>query len=195
MDALVSFVSNLTFLIFIGSGIISVLSFGEKVASVMEKEDVAEWLKFISYFGFVFGILTLIATAFNLIGPHLKSAVTGPQTHWDALLIGLAIGAALALKPIKNMKWASLASLTGGIAVMILIWIAWPAAPNALLIVAGIVTLLLLFLALKFVEDFYLLISSIVTAPPISVGLGLLAIIEGILLFFHSSLLAIATSF
>lgn len=193
MDALVSFVSNLTWLIFIGAGVISVLSFGEKLASFAEKDELAEWLKFISYFGFVFGVASLIVTAFNFIGPHLKSSVGGPQTHWDALLIGLAIGVALALKPIKNMKWASLASLVGGVAVMIIIWFYWHAAPSALLIVAGIVTLLLLFLALKFVEDFYLLISNIVTFPPVSVGLGAIAILEGILLLFNTSILVIAT--
>lgn len=194
MDPIVSFVSNLTWLILIISGIISILSFGEKIASVMEKENIAEWLKFLSYFGFLFGILSLIVTAFNLIGPHLTPAVTGPQTQWDAVLIGLAIGAALALKPIKDMKWASLVSLSGGIVVMILIWFIWNTAPSFVLIIAGVGTLLILFLALKFIEDFYLMISSIVTSPPISVGLGLIAILEGLLLLFNISFLAIATS-
>ena len=195
MDPIVYFVSSLTWLILIISGIISILSFGEKIASVMEKENIAEWLKFLSYFGFVFGILALMATAFNLIGPHLKPPVSGDQTQWDSVLIGLAIGAALVLKPIKNMKWASLASLIGGILVMMLIWFVWHSAPSFVLIIAGVLTLLILFLALKFIEDFYLLISSIVTSPPISVGLGLIAIIEGILLLFNHSFLAIATSF
>ena len=195
MDVIVSTVSNLTWLVFIVSGIISMLSFGERLASVLEKENVKEWLKFGSMFGFVFGVLSLIVTAFNLIGPHLKDAVTGPQTQWDAVLIGLALGAALALKPIKDMKWASLVSLAGGILVMILIWLVYPNALNHswILIVAGVVTLFILFMATKFIEDFYLLISSIVTSPPISVGLGILGIVEGLLLLFNTSILNILT--
>lgn len=193
MDFIVSTASSFTWLVLIVSGIISIFSFGEKMANIMEKEDVAEWLKFGSYFGFVFGILSLIVTAFNLIGPHLSDAVTGFQTQWDAVVIGLAIGAALALKPIKDMKWASLGSLAGGIVVMILIWMVWSSVPSPVLIAAGVITLLILFMALKFVEDFYLLVSSIVTSPPISVGLGLIAILEGLLLLFGSSFLEIAT--
>lgn len=193
MDIIVTTASNLTWLVLIVSGIISIFSFGEKMASIMEKEDVAEWLKFGSYFGFVFGILSLIVSAFNLIGPHLADKVVGVQTQWDAVVIGLAIGAALALKPIKDMKWASLASLAGGIVVMILIWMVWSSAPSAVLIAAGVITLFILFLALKFVEDFYLLVSSLVTSPPISVGLGLIAILEGLLLLFNTSFLDIVT--
>jgi len=193
MDTIVAIASNFTWLILIIAGIISILSFGERVATIMEKEDIKEWLKFASMFGFVFGVLALIVTAFNLIGPHLKEPVAGNQTQWDAVLISLAIGAALALKPIKDMKWASLVSLCGGIGVMILIWLIFPAAPSFLLIGAGLITLLLLFLALKFIEDFYLLISSIVTSPPITVGLGLLSLLEGVLLLFGSSFLAILT--
>lgn len=189
VDPIVSFVTSLTPLVLIGAGIISILSFGEKIASVMERDDLSEWLKFISYFGFVFGILSLIVTAFNFISPYLSQAITGSQTHWDVLVIGLAIGAALALKPIKDMKWASIIALSGGIAVMILIWIFWRSAPSVVLIGAGIVTLLVLFLAFKFIEDFYLLISSIVTSPPVSVGLGILAVLEGVLLLFHTSIL------
>jgi hypothetical protein len=195
MDFIVSTVSGFSWLIFIFAGIISILSFGEKVASVMEKEEIVEWLKFASMFGFVFGILALIASAFNLIGPHLKEPVVGNQTNWDSVVIGLAIGSALALKPIKDLKWASLVSLSGGIGVMILIWILYPSSPSFLLIGSGLVALLILFLALKFIEDFYLLISSIVTSPPVSVGLGSIALIEGLLLLFNSSLLAILTSF
>ena len=190
MDFIVSFFTGITPLVLIGDGIISILSFGEKIASVMERESLSEWLKFISYFGFVFGILSLIVTAFNFISPYLgNNAVAGSQTHWDILVIGLAIGAALALKPIKDMKWASIISLAGGIAVMIIIWLIWSSAPSSVLIVAGIVTLLVLYLAFKFIEDFYLLISSIVTSPPVSVGLGILAVLEGVLLVFHTSIL------
>ena len=193
MNEIVSSFSSITWFILIASGILSILSFGERLASVLEKENFTEWLKFASIFGFIFGVFSLIVTAFNLIGPHLTPAITGGQTEWDVLLIGLAIGAALALKPIKDMKWASLVSLSGGIGIMILIWMMFPSAPSTLLIIAGVISLLLLYLALKFIEDFYLLISSVVTSPPISVGLGVLALLEGVLLLFNSSILFLLT--
>lgn len=192
MISIVATVSGFTWLILIVSGIISLLSFGEKVASVMERDDLKEWFKFGSMFGFIFGILSLIVTAFNLIGPHFND-VSGYQTQWDAVVIGLALGGALALKPIKDMKWASLGGLIGGIVVMILIWLIFPKTPDMLLIGAGVITLFVIFLALKFVEDFYLLIASLVTSPPLTVGLGVLGIVEGLLLLFNTSILNIFT--
>lgn len=192
-NALVSSFSDLTWLILIASGIISILAFIERLATVLEKEELAEWLKFISIFGFIFGIASLIVTAFNFIGPHLDPPVTSIQTTWEILLTGLALGLTLTLKPIKNMKWASLVSLSAGIGVSLLIWITIPSAPAPILIGLGVLTLLILYLALKFIEDFYLLISSIVTSPPLTVGLGIIGLVEGLLLMANTSIITIFT--
>ena len=191
LNEIVAGIGGLTGLILIASGTISILSFFERIASVLEKDEIAEWLKFISLFGLLFGVLSLIVTALNFIGPHLDPPVNGRQTTWEFLLTGLLLGLMLTLKPIKDMKWASLVSLSCGIGVSIFIWWIFPSAPSLLLITAGIITLLVLYLALKFVEDFYLLISSIVTSPPLTVGLGSLALIEGILFLFDTSIMTI----
>lgn len=191
VNLIVAGFGSLTWLILILSGIISILAFIERVASVLEKEELAEWLKFISLFGFIFGISSLIVTAFNFIGPHLNPPISGRQTTWEFLLTGLAMGLTLTLKPIKDMKWASLLSLSAGIGISILIWIVFPSAPGLLLVGLGVATLFILYLALKFIEDFYLLLSSILTSPPLTVGLGAFSLVEGLLLFFNTSILTV----
>lgn len=193
---LVSFLSEASWLVFILAGVVSTLTFFERVATLLEKEEMAEWLKFLAYFGFGFGILMLVVTAANFIGPYITPPTDGPQVGWDVLLLGLVTGAALALKPIKDMRWASLIALTAGALLMVAIWffvgpsgVAWP------LIAVVIVLMFILYLALKFVEDLYTLISAVLTSPPVAVGLGVVCIVEGFLLLFGTSFLSLIPLF
>lgn len=192
---LVNVLSDFTWLIFIIAGIISTLSFLARIADVFEKEAISEWLNFIAYSGFVLGVLILATTAANFIGPHIVPPITKNQTGWDILVLGLVTGFALSLKPIKDMKWAALITLGVGGLIMILFWLFVPSAPSTLLIILIILLMLIIYMALKFIEDFYTILSSVLTSPPIAVGLGVLCIIEGILLILNSSLLEILTSF
>ncbi|MHA2365068.1 MAG: hypothetical protein ACXAC7_14010 [Candidatus Hodarchaeales archaeon] len=191
----VDLLSSSTWLIFIIAGIISSLSFASRVAEVFENESLAEWLKFIAYSGFVIGVVILAVTAANFIGPHVTPRVTGKQTGWDVLVLGLVTGLALSLKPIKDMKWAALVTVGVGVGIMILIWMFVPSGPSYPLIAVVLIICFIVYIAFKFIEDFYLLISDILTLPPVAVGLGVLCIIEGILLLLDNSLLSVATGF
>ena len=192
---IVNLLSATSWLIFIIAGVISTLSFLSRIADVFEYETISEWMNFIAYSGFVVGVVILAVTAANLIGPHLNPAIIGHQTQWDTTVLGLITGFALSLKPIKDMKWAALITLGVGGIIMILFWVFVPSPPGGVLIAIIVILMLIVYIALKFIEDFYILLSSVLTSPPVAIGLGVLCVLEGILLFFGSSLLTLATGF
>lgn len=189
---ILTFVSSLTFLILIVGGIFSSLYFLERISAVFS-EELQEWVKFVAYFGFVIGILVLINAASNLVIPHLNSQDIsfGKEVGWDVTIIGLVLGVTLCLRPIKDYRWAAIITLTLGCALMILIWLLAPSSVDLILIGVVIGFLFVFYMSLKFVEDIYSLLGDLLTAPPVAVGIGIVAIIEGILLFFGSSLITL----
>ena len=185
-------ISSLSFLFLIVGGIFSSLYFIERISGVFS-EDLQEWVKYIAYFGFAIGILVLINAASNLVLPHLDSETvsTGKEVGWDVTILGFILGVTLCLRPIKDYRWAAIITLTIGVLSMILIWLLAPSSVNEILIIAMLAFLFVFYMSLKFIEDIYSLLGDILTSPPLALGIGVLAIIEGILLFFGSSFLGI----
>ncbi|OLS25909.1 MAG: hypothetical protein HeimC3_11830 [Candidatus Heimdallarchaeota archaeon LC_3] len=192
ITTILELISSLSFLFLIIGGIFSSLYFIERVSGVIS-EDLQEWVKYIAYFGFVIGILVLINAASNLVLPHIDSQTvsTGKEVGWDVTVLGLVLGVTLCLRPIKDYRWAAILTLTIGVLSMILIWFLAPSSVNEILIVAMLVFLFVFYMSLKFIEDIYTLLGDILTSPPLVLGIGVLAIIQGILLFFGTSILGI----
>ncbi|MHA1990566.1 MAG: hypothetical protein ACW981_10045 [Candidatus Hodarchaeales archaeon] len=184
-----TFISSITFLILIVGGLFSSLYFLERISAVFS-EELQEWVKYVAYFGFVIGILVLINAASNLVIPHLESQNVsfGKETGWDVTILGLILGVTLCLRPIKDYRWAAIITLTMGCVLMILIWMLAPSSVDEILIAVVIGFLFVFYMSLKFVEDIYSLLGDLLTAPPVAVGIGIVAIIQGILLFFGLSL-------
>lgn len=186
-------VSSWTFLILIVGGIFSSLYFLERISAVFS-EELQEWVKYVAYFGFIVGIIVLINTASNLVLPHLNDVTItdlGKQVGWDVTILGFVLGITLCLRPIKDYRWAAIITLTMGCALMILIWLLAPSSVDQVLIILVIGFLFVFYMSLKFIEDIYSLLGDILTAPPIAVGIGIIAIVEGILLLFNSSLITL----
>jgi hypothetical protein len=188
-DILASF-SSFTWIIFVVGGIFSSLWFLERLAGIYS-EELREWLKFIAYFGFVIGVLVLIVTAINLIGPYLSTPISGKQIGWDVTVVGFILGATLCLRPIKDMKWAALISLAVGCIAMITVWVLFPSQVGPTLIGLILGFMFVFYMSVKFVEDIYATLGKILTSPPVAVGIGILAIIQGLLLLFGSSIITL----
>ena len=181
-------ISLLTSIVLIVGGIFSCLWFLERVASVYNK-NLQEWIKFIAYGGFIVGIIVLFVIAIDLVAPYFSE--TGKQTGWDIIIIGLVLGVSICLRPIKDMKWAALISLVIGVISMILIWFIVPSDVAPYLIGLALGLMFVFYMSVKFVEDIYSIIGNVLSAPPVALGIGLLAILEGVLLLFGTSLKAL----
>lgn len=177
-----------------------VLIFGGIVASswLLEKlakpapvvgKPVSGMVKILSVFGFFMGILMLV-TAVGVWSTHA----------WDAgtryLLI--AAGLALFLRPLKDIPWAALVGLIIGGACVCLVYFLLP-LPETVLGISStwvylaifLIPALLAYMVTKFIEDVFKLVGTILSSRPVSITLGLICIVQGILLLLDNSLFLI----
>jgi hypothetical protein len=146
-------------------------------------------IKLISLFGFFIGLFMLV----TLVSIWLNQGFdAGTQ-----ILLGLT-GLSLVLTPLKDIPWAAfIALLIGGACVGLLILL-YPlpemvyGIPSSWIYLFVFLTpALLAFILLKFAEDLLKLAAMILTFKPISLILGFLCIIQGILLLLNTSLFII----
>lgn len=143
-------------------------------------------VKLASFFGFFVGIL-LMVTAAVIWSPPL------PDAYTRYLLV--ATGLALVLKPIKDIPWAALiACLIGGVCVGY-VFLYLPLPENVLgisstwiYLIIFLLPALIVYTLFKFIEDILRLIGMILASRPVSITLGLICILQGILLLLHTNL-------
>jgi len=147
------------------------------------------WIvKIASFFGFIIGILLMITAAVVWSTPT-------PYVYTQYLLI--VTGLALILKPIKDIPWAALiASLIGGVcAVYVYLYIpletVFGISSTWVYLIIFFVPALLVYLLFKFIEDILRLIGSILASRPVSLILGIICIVQGLLLLLDESLFKI----
>ncbi|MCK4320241.1 hypothetical protein KAW11_01375 [Candidatus Bathyarchaeota archaeon] len=148
------------------------------------------WLvKIISGLGFIIGIL-LVATGI------VVWAVQG----WDSVTQTLLIvtGIALFLKPIKDIRWASLIGLAAGCLCLGYVMLLNPLPPSIFGIeskwiyaVIFLVPTLFTYLLFRFVEDLLTFIGTILSFRLVAITIGTLCVIQGILLLLDRSLFEI----
>jgi hypothetical protein len=158
-----------------------------RLASVTDSDEMASLTGKIALLGFPIGILSLmlIGSAFYLFSMNQ----IGLPSSFDlfTLLCLLILGLVLILRPIKDFRFGAFLSLGLGLfgaAVIVFL------GANQVKIVAGVFILifLLIYGSIKLVEDLYLLIAEILASPIISVSVGLLCILQGVLQLFGTSL-------
>lgn len=145
------------------------------------------WLvKIIAGLGFLIGIL-LMATG----------VVVWAAQSWDSVTQTLLIvtGIALFLKPIKDIRWASLIGLAAGCMCLGYVMLLNPLPPSffgieSKWIYAAIflVPTLFTYLLFRFVEDLLTFIGTILSFRLIAITIGTLCIIQGVLLLLDWSL-------
>ncbi|UCE28597.1 MAG: hypothetical protein JSV85_04770 [Candidatus Bathyarchaeota archaeon] len=110
-------------------------------------------------------------------------------------LLLIVTGIALFLKPIKDVRWASLIGLTAGCLCVGYVYM-FHRLPETffgiqsrwIYVVVFLLPGLVVYLLFKFVEDLLSFIGSVLSFKLTAITLGLLCIVQGLLLFFDRSL-------
>ncbi|UCG44745.1 MAG: hypothetical protein JSV58_04925 [Candidatus Bathyarchaeota archaeon] len=148
------------------------------------------WLvKIISRLGFFIGILLMAtgAIVWWVQPPSLSDSITQ--------LLLVVTGIALFLKPIKDVRWASLTGLVAGSLCFgyVYLYIGLPPVflgieSRWIYLAIFLVPGLIVYLLFKFVEDLLSFVGSLLSFKVTAITLGMLCVVQGILLFFDRSL-------
>jgi hypothetical protein len=182
-------VNNAPYILILG-GIVAASWILEKLArpAPVVGKPVSWLVKLVSLFGFFVGILLLVTAAAVWSVEALDSG-----TRYLLIVTGLA----LFLKPLKDIPWAALIGLVvGGLcAGSVYFFYPLPETVNGvsstwIYLAIFFIPALLVYMLLKFVEDMLRFIGTILASKPVSIVLGLICIVQGILLQFfgHQSL-------
>ena len=152
----------------------------------------ASWLmKILSLFGFFVGIFLIVTAA---VAWSTKAAQVDTGTQYLLIVAGLA----LFLKPMKDIPWAALLGLAvGGLcAGFVFLFSPLPETVSGIsstwvYILIFFVPAVFVYVVFKFIEDVLRLIGMVLTFKPVSLALGLICIVQGILLHFNTSLFTI----
>ncbi len=150
-----------------------------RLSSVSDSEEIVSLTEKVAILGFPVGIISLlmIGAAF-----YLDSQPVGLPASFDliTLLCFGILGLVLILRPIKNFRFGTFLSLgLGLLGAAILVFL----GANQIKIMAGvfIIIFLLIYGSIRMIEDLYLLIAELLSNPIISVTIGVICIVQGIL--------------
>ncbi len=157
-----------------------------RLSSVSDSEEIVSLAEKVAILGFPVGVISLlmIGAAF-----YLDSQPVGLPASFDliTLICFGVLGLVLILRPIKNFRFGTFLSLgLGLLGAAILVFL----GTNQIKIMAGvfIIIFLVIYGSIKMVEDLYLLIAEILSNPMISVTVGVICIIQGLLQILGFSL-------
>lgn len=181
------FIVDWNFIFLILGGCITASWLLIRLTSVSDSDKVESLTNSVALLGFPIGILSLMYTGAAI---YLDSMEIGLPNSFDiATLICLGLmGLILILRPIKDFKFGTFISLAVGLfGAALLIFL----GADQVKIVAGafILLFLVIYLTIRMIEDLYLLIAEILSMPIISVSVGLLCIVQGLLQMVGASLL------
>jgi len=152
-------------------------------------EPVSWLVKLTSLFGFFVGILLLVTAA-------AAWSAEAPQVDTGTRYLLIVTGLALFLKPLKDIPWAALIGLAVGGLCAGSVYFFYPLPETVygisstwIYVVIFLIPALFVYMIFKFIEDVLRLIGMILASKPVSIILGLVCIVQGILLkFFGQSL-------
>ncbi len=169
---------NWNFLTLIIGGILAAAWLLVRLAGV-SSEDMASIVKKISLSGFPIGIIALITigAGLYLFSNHLlESDIFDLFTMGCLTLLALV----LILRPIKDFRFGVIISLAIGLgAAGLLVFLG--AESIKILSIAFIIIFFIIYGAIKLFEDLYLIIAEFLASPVISIVVGLLCILQGVL--------------
>jgi hypothetical protein len=193
LDIVLPALINLNFFILIIGGLLAAAWLLTRLAGVSTDADISEIVSKIAIIGFPVGIASFITigAAFYLISREFMF----PDTFDFVTLICLLIlGLVLILRPIKDFKFGTFISLAIGLlGAGILVFLGEKSVK--LLSIIFILLFIVIYITIKFFEDLYLLIAEILSSPIISVSIGVLCVIQGLLEIIGFSLAGIFTFF
>lgn len=181
-----------SFIILIIGGLLAASWLFVRFAGV-SSDDMSNIVKKLSLLGFPVGIVALITIGAGFL---LWSTMVEPDPRFideypafDLVTVGCLgiLGLVLILRPIKDFRFGAFISLAlgllgGGILILL------GAESVQLLAIVFVGIFLAIYLSIKIIEDLYLLIAEVLSSPLISVIVGILCIIQGLLQFFGFSI-------
>ncbi len=147
--------------------------------------------RFLSGVGFFVGIGIVIVAAditlnLNLLGsfssPSTSDLVAANQYLKFYLPLMLVLGILLFSRPIRNLRWASLVALAGGLLAAYYLRVLLPSLTTPILAVIFIVATVAIYTLLRLVEDLVEFIGTVLAFPPLAVGIGLVSLYFGIVI-------------
>ena len=133
----------------------------------------------------------------RFLGPALGffmlilSGLTLEDADWFTSALLVFLGLALCLNSIKDIPIAATIALMAGCAVAGVIYLLIGTTNATILGIAFLIIFIFIFLSLKLAETLLKLFAAILTFPILSLILGVLGIIQGILILADSSLITI----
>jgi len=134
----------------------------------------------VSFIGFFIGIVALATAALSFLKSGLDIVT---------LVLLVAVGLSLFLKPLKNVRWAALIALASGIIALYYANAYFGQLGTAVMLVIFIVVALPVYLMFKFAEDILHSVGSLLSFPAVAVPMGFLCLAQGTLLLLGGDLL------
>jgi len=156
-----------------------------------ETEGTPKLLKAMTYLGVLLGVF--------LLGGSVNALQVGSAYHWFTPTLGIIVGIALLLRPIKDIPWAAIIGVIAG-AIVVFISASYlefmvgglagifGIDPYWILIIIFVLILLLTYLAFKLIEDLGKLLGKILSSRPSSAVIMVLCAVEAILAYTGSSI-------
>ncbi len=185
LDIIFSLLVTYNFVILIVGGLLAAAWLMVRFAGV-SSEDMSKTVRNLSLIGFPVGVIALITIGAGLYVISKEILVIETFDLVTIACLGI-LGLVLILRPIKDFKFGAFLSLGIGLLGAALIVML---GANSVKLLAGVFIILFLVIygAIKIFEDVYHLIAEILASPLISVSIGLIAILQGVLLIFNLSL-------
>ncbi len=171
-------------------------SFFKKKTGDEKTSTISKFLRFLSYFGVIVGILDIWAGAMGLIldiPPSFKyGAITPHADHFTCIFL-IVVGIAMFFKPINDLPLSSILGLIAGSATAFILallipdtavkWIAYLINPKLLLIIIFIIVAVLVAITAKFYIGVLQAISKFLSWPPVAFVIMVFGFLQGILLW------------
>jgi hypothetical protein len=145
--------------------------------------------RFLSGLGFFIGVGIVIVAADITLNLKLLGSYSSPPPDlsihqylkfWLPLI--LVLGVLLFSRPIRNLRWASLVSVAGGLLAAYYLGVFLPSLSAPILVVAFVVAAVAIYALLRFVEDLIEFVGTVLAFPPVAALIGLVSVFFGILI-------------
>lgn len=183
------------FIILIIGGLLAASWLLVRLAGV-SSDDLSNIVDKLSLLGFPVGVIALLTIGAGLyLWSNGSNFVEDYHTFDLATIACLGIlGLVLILRPIKDFRFGAFISLAIGLlGAGLLVFLG--AESVKLLSGVFIILFLVIYFTIRFFEDLYLLIAEILSSPLVSVIIGVLCLLQGLLQIFSLSLGGILTIF
>src|SRR6266581_5967825 len=130
--------------------------------------------RFLSGIGFFVGVGIVVLAADITLNLKLLESYSAPPTGLDDhqylkfwLPLMLVLGLLLFSRPIRNLRWASLVAIAGGLLAAYYLRVLLPSLNTPILAVAFIVATVAIYALLRFVEDLVEFVGTALAFPPV----------------------------